>query len=117
MLSLLGKQALKPSACLAADFKQLTDFLISVIKPFLLEWLYVAWKHMSDDAEVVKRVWKKCGLHVPLDDSKEDVLQKAQLAMSDPDHYPLPSLPQRRSHKPATRSTARSGQTRGGPGR
>jgi hypothetical protein len=85
MLSLLGMQALKPSACLAADFKQLTDFLISVIKPFLPNRLYAAWKRMSDDPEVVKRVWKKCGLHVPLDDSKEDVLQKAQRAISDPD--------------------------------
>jgi hypothetical protein len=51
----------------------------------------LAWKRTADDPDMVQRGWKKCGLRAPFDETKDSVLIKAQLAISDPDHplYPL----------------------------
>jgi hypothetical protein len=51
----------------------------------------LAWKRTADDPDMVQRGWKKCGLCAPFDETKDSVLIKAQLAISDPDHplYPL----------------------------
>jgi hypothetical protein len=76
-----------------ADFKKLTDFRISTIKPLLPKWLHRAWSRVADDPEMVKRGWKKCGLRAPFDETKEDVLKKALQAMTDPDHYLFPLFP------------------------
>jgi hypothetical protein len=73
------------------DFRKLTDFRISTIKQLIPRWLYLAWKRIADDPDSVQRGWRKCGLRAPFDETKDNVLIKAQLGMSDPDHslYPL----------------------------
>jgi hypothetical protein len=76
-----------------ADFKKLTDFRISTIKPLLPKWLHRAWLRVADDREMVKRGWKKCGLRAPFDETKDDVLKKALQAITDPDHYLFPLFP------------------------
>jgi hypothetical protein len=93
MLPGLGVQAPKRVTRYAADFKKLTDFRISVIKPQIPKWLYVAWKRVADDPQMVMRGWSKCGLRAAFEDKKEEVLRDAQLAMSDPDHHLYPLFP------------------------
>jgi hypothetical protein len=84
---------LDTECCAEADFKKLTDFRISVVKPLTPRWLRAGWKRIADDPEMVVRGWQKCGLRAPFDDSKEEVLQQAQLAMTDSDHPLFPLFP------------------------
>ena len=79
--------------CADADFKKLTDFRISTIKPLTPRWLYIGWKHIADDPDMVVRGWRKCGLREPFDSNKYEVLKKAQLAMTDPEHPLFPLFP------------------------
>jgi hypothetical protein len=51
---------------------------------------------------MIEQGWKKCGLRAPFDETKDSVLIKAQLAMSDSDHplYPLVPIGDRTSLPP-----------------
>jgi hypothetical protein len=82
-----------PNEVLSMRAAKLTDFRMSVIKPQIPKWLFVAWKRVADDRRTVMPGWSKCSLRAAFEDKKEEVLRDAQLAMSDPDHHLYPLFP------------------------
>ena len=70
-------------------------FKISVIKPYTPMWLYVRWKRVADDKDMVCKGWAKCGLKDVFDPStRANTIKEAKLASNDHLHTLYPSFPQ-----------------------
>jgi hypothetical protein len=68
------------------------DFKLSTIKPHTLDFLYVGYKVVADQPDMITRGWDACGLLTPYkEELKDEAYAKALAAMSDPEHpyYPL----------------------------